>query len=165
MEPTINVDDKDDGLENVRSALLDIQQAVIRQEEDPEQNTLAETVQKYRSMLLNFATLAYLEKPRDAKMLEAVSSLVAQIEKSVRDDRKEKAKKQENDDNRLSFNQMLEAMQNISSGTIKLPTFEVDSFFLDPSRSLLELSEDIKPIKPEELTFGNGLVDLDGNAI
>lgn len=163
MEPTKITENKDDGLESVQSALLDIQQAVIKQEEDPEQNVLMETVQKWRSMILNYATLAYLEKPRDAKMLEAVSALVAQLEKAVRDDRKERAKKQDSDDNRLSFNQMLEAMTSISSGTIKLPTFDVDTFFLDPTKSIFEPTQDFKVIKPEELETGNGLIDIDGN--
>lgn len=151
--------------EQVRSVLLNIQQNLARRDDDQDQNYLVEALQEHRTMLLNYATLTYLNRPKDPKLLEAVTGLVAQIEKAVRDDRKERLKKKENEDNKLSFNQMMEAMKQISAGEIVIPKFEMTHFLLDPSKSLLELNNEIKPIKPEELDQGNTLVDLDGNVM
>ncbi|ASU03447.1 hypothetical protein RISINGSUN_223 [Erwinia phage vB_EamM_RisingSun] len=156
------VDNKVD-TEEVTKVLLNIQQQLARNDEDVDQTFLVDALQQHRSMILNYATLQFVKKPNNPKMLEAVTTLVAQLEKAVRDDRKERLKKKENEDNKVSFNQMLDAMKKISNGEINIPTFTMDSFMLDPSQSLLSIREGIKPINTEELEMGNQLVDLDGN--
>lgn len=133
-------------------------------DEDVEQVSLVTALQKNRQFLLQFAMRAYMEKPNSASLLEGVTSLLDHMEKSVRNDRKERSKKQESQDNKLSFQQMLEAMQMIKTGTIALPTFDVSSFLLDPTVSLVE-GLDVKPINEHELVQGNAVVDIDGNAV
>lgn len=147
--------------EEVTKVLLNIQQQLSRTDEDVDQNYLVDALQQHRSLILNYATLSFVNKPNNPKMLEAVTTLVAQIEKAVRDDRKERAKKKDADDNKLSFNQMLDAMKQISSGAIAIPTFNMDGFMLDPTFSLMR--DDMKPINTDELAMGNELVDLEGN--
>lgn len=92
--------------------------------------------------------------------------MLAQMEKTIRDDRKEKAKKKENENNALGFSQLMEALGNISSGNIKLPSFDMKDFILDPSKPLIdEEDKSMEPIKLEELEQGNKLVDLDGEPV
>lgn len=149
--------------EEVTKVLLNIQEQLARNDEDVDQKYLVDALQQHRSMILNYATLSFVKKPNNPKMLEAVTTLVAQLEKAVRDDRKERAKKKDAEDNKISFNQMLDAMKQISNGEINIPTFKSTSFILDPTQSLLTLRETIKPISADELEMGNGLIDLDGN--
>lgn len=149
----------------VEKALENIRNCLARTEEDPDQKSLVDAVQESKALLLNFATLSYIQKPNNPKMLEAITSLIAGIEKTVRDDRKEKAKEKEKEDDKVSFNQMLDAMKEISSGNIQLPSFNIGSFILDPSKSLTATSPTINPITQAELTQGNGLVDLQGEVV
>jgi len=90
--------------------------------------------------------------------------LLAHMEKAIRDDRKERMKKQENQDNKLSFNQMLEAMSMIKTGAIQIPVFDVSSFMLDPSVSLTD-GLDVKPINEAELVQGNQIISIDGTPV
>lgn len=152
------------GLE-VDAALMEIVKNLVKTEEDEEQEGLVTSIQKHRSLLLKFATLAYMKKPSSAMLLSSITSLVAAMEKAVRDDRKEKAKKEENQSNQFSFAQIVESLNAIAKGAVVTPTFELTSFILDPSKSLMEIADGFKPIKSEELTQGNSLVDMDGNAI
>ncbi|EBV8434065.1 hypothetical protein NFI00_000158 [Salmonella enterica] len=163
MDYEDNVADNKVDTEEVTKVLLNIQQQLARTDEDVDQTYLVDALQQHRSLILNYATMSFVKKPNNPKMLEAVTTLVAQLEKAVRDDRKERAKKKDSEDNKLSFNQMLEAMKQISSGEINIPTFKMDSFMLDPTQSLMTICEGIKPINQEELEMGNQLVDLEGN--
>lgn len=130
-------------------------------EEDKEQVSFVVALQKNRKFLLEYAMKAYMERPSSAN-LEAISSLLSHMEKAVRDDRKERAKKQENQDNAISFKQMLEAMSMIKKGEITLPTFDVTNFILDPNVSLIEGVSGIKPIQPQELQQGMVTLDING---
>lgn len=165
-KPAVPAADKTQVMElEVEKALENIRGCLARTEEDPDQRALVDAVQESKALLLNFATLSYIQKPNNPKMLEAITSLIAGIEKTVRDDRKEKAKEKEKEDDKVSFNQMLDAMKEISSGNIQLPSFNIGSFILDPSKSLTATSPTINPITPAELTQGNGLVDLKGEVV
>lgn len=132
--------------------------------EDQDQTKLVTLIQENRALLLQYAMSQYLLNPKSASLLEGVTSLIGQMEKTVRDDRKERTKKNEAENNIVSFNQMLDAMKSISSGKIIVPAFDMSDFILDPGKSLLT-SPDIAPIKPDELVMGNGLVDLEGEAV
>jgi len=142
-----------------------LRKALTADLEDEDQNKLVEAIQQGRALALNYAMMQYLSKPSSASLLEGVSSLLGHMEKTVRDNRKEKAKKKEGETNVLAFNQMLEAMKSISSGAVALPVFDMSNFLLDPNKSLLEGVKEVAPIKPEELVQGNSLVDIDGNAV
>jgi len=146
-------------------AMETLRKALVIDLEDEDQNKLVEAIQQNRALLLKYAMQQYLSKPTSASLLEGVSSLIGHMEKTVRDNRKEKAKKKEGETNVLAFNQMLEAMKSISSGAVALPVFDMSSFLLDPNKSLLDTAKDVAPIKPEELVQGNSLVDIDGNPV
>lgn len=149
---------------NLDEVLALLKSTLEPKEDDVEQVSFVSALQKNRQFLLQYAMRAYMEKPGSASLLEGVTSLLGHMEKAIRDDRKERMKKQENQDNKLSFNQMLEAMQMIKVGTITVPTFDVSSFMLDPNKSLVE-GLDIKPINEEELVQGNQLATIDGEAV
>jgi hypothetical protein len=142
-----------------------LRKSLIADLEDEDQNKLVEAIQNSRALMLKYAMQQYLSKPSSASLLEGVSSLLGHMEKVVRDNRKEKAKKKEGETNVLAFNQMLEAMKTISSGAVTLPVFDMSGFMLDPNKSLLEGNKDAAPIKPEELVQGNSIVDIDGNTV
>lgn len=146
----------------VITALEQIRNTIEQSEEDPDQKSLITAVQHNKYILLNYAMLAYQRNPTNPKMLESITSLLAQIEKTVRDDRKEKARAKEKEDDKLTFNQMMEAMKQISSGQIQLPVFNIGSFLLDPNKSLLPENTTVNPITPAELEQGNELVDING---
>ena len=155
--------DADD--EVIKGILLDVQNALSHDEEDIDQVSLVNALQQHRTLLLNYATKAYINKPNNPKLLEAVTSLVAQLEKAVRDNRKERERKKDRDDNRATFNQLVDAMKNISSGKIDVPTFNMQNFILDPSKSLFEINPGMVPIGDQELEQGNKIVDMSGEAI
>lgn len=147
----------------VERVMLLLAEANQQDENDPAQKNLTGAIQKYREMLLNIATRSYLEKPGNPKLLEGLISLLGQIDKSVRDDRKEEAKKVEREDNKVSFNQMVEAMKMITNGTLAAPSWGDAPTWLDASDSDIDLS-DIK-IKDAELDLGRIQLDLDGNVV
>lgn len=162
QSPTPMVDKKrriDD--DNLNEVLALLQQTLVPNEEDTEQVSFVTALQKSRQFLLQYAMKAYMEKPGSASLLEGVSSLLGHMEKAIRDDRKERMKKQENQDNKLTFNQMLEAMSMIKTGAIQVPVFDMSSFMLDPSVSLVE-GLDVKPINEAELVQGNEILSLEG---
>jgi len=150
--------------ENLNEVLALLQQTLTPTEEDQEQVSFVTALQKNRQFLLQYAMKAYMEKPGSASLLEGVTSLLAHMEKAIRDDRKERMKKQENQDNKLSFNQMLEAMSMIKTGAIQIPVFDVSSFMLDPSVSLTD-GLDVKPINEAELVQGNQIISIDGTPV
>lgn len=145
-------------MERMRKALED-------NPEDVDQTELIKVIQGNRAHLLQYAMGQYLQNPKSASLLEGVTALITQMESTVRNDRKERTKKKDAENNVLSFNQMLDAMKNISSGSIVIPHFDMSDFILDPNKTLLTVAEDIAPIKPEELVQGNELIDIDGNAV
>jgi hypothetical protein len=151
--------------DEVAEAMNSLRKALVLDLEDEDQNKLVDAIQQNRALLLNYAMQQYLAKPTSASLLEGVSSLIGHMEKTVRDNRKEKAKKKEGETNVLAFNEMLEAMKTISSGVISLPVFDMSGYLLDPTKSLLDPTADIAPIKPGELVQGMQLVDIDGNAV
>lgn len=159
------LDDLDAAGREVDTMLIEIVSNLQRKEEDIDQDQLTTSLQKHRALILKFATLAYLKKPTSAMMLTSLIALIGSLEKSVRDDRKERAKKEEGETNQISFNQIIESLNAISQGAVVTPTFNLTSFILDPTKSLLDVENEFRPIRPEELQQGNALVDIDGNPI
>ena len=147
----------------VTGVIENLRVAMMGTEEDLDQETLVKVVQTSRSFLLQYAMQAYLDNPKNAGLLEGVTQIIAQIEKTVRDDRKERAKKKDSEGNRVSFNQMLEALQGIQKGSINLPVFEFTQFILDPSMPLIADADLTSSINPAELVMGVMLADIDGN--
>lgn len=138
--------------------------SALTEDEDEDQKSLVTILQKNRKYILRYAMQQYIANPKSASLLEGVTSLIGHMEKTIRDDRKERMKKQENQDNAISFKQMLDAMSMISSGTLNLPKFDLVTFMPDPNQSLLA-GLDVKPINEHELVQGNQLVNIDGEPI
>lgn len=147
--------------EELQAVLALLASTLEAKEDDKDQVSFVVAVQKNRKFLLEYAMQDYMIKPTSAK-LETITSLLAHMEKVVRDDRKERAKKQENQDNILSFNQMLDAMSMIKKGSIVLPTFDLSNFMLDPNKPVVGIEDGAKPIGAEELVMGNQIVSIDG---
>lgn len=141
-----------------------MRKALQENPEDVDQKELVKVIQENRAHILQYAMGQYLQNPKSASLLEGVTSLIGQMEGAVRNDRKERAKKQDAENNVISFNQMLDAMKGISNGQIVIPHFDMSDFILDPGKSLLTQA-DVSPIKPEELVQGNELIDIDGNTV
>lgn len=147
----------------MKAALEELRSAMIGSEDDPDQNALVKVIQRNRAFLLEYALSAYIDNPKNAKLLEGVTQIIAQIEKVVRDDRKEALKKKDQDNNKVGFNQMMEALQNISNGSVRMPTFNFNDFILDPGKSIIANHPKMDPIGEQELLQGNSLIDLEGN--
>jgi hypothetical protein len=149
----------------VQGMIQALQQAMSGDLDDTDQEQLIKTLQNNRSHILKYALQAYLNKPNSASLLEGVNALLGQIEKTVRDDRKERAKKRDAEGNRLVFNQMLEAMDKIAGGHVAMPSFDYTAFILDPNKPLVDVTTLSKAIKPDELKQGISICDIDGNPI
>lgn len=150
--------------ENLHEVLSLLAATLDPTEEDKEQVSFVVALQKNRKFLLEYAMQDYMIKPSPAK-LETITSLLGAMEKVIRDDRKERAKKQENQDNVVSFKQMLDAMSMIKQGTIALPVFDLSNFMLDPNQSVIAGETGIKPIGEAELVQGMVTLDLDGKVV
>lgn len=135
--------------------------------EDNDQIGLVSTIQKYRTVLLEVASLAYIKsKGNNPKLLDAIVSLIGNLEKTVRDDRKEKAKKKEKEDNKATFNQLIEAIGVITNKQIETKP-ELGLVILDPTVSLYDTAtnENVGKINPAELSLGIIQLDIDGNEV
>jgi hypothetical protein len=152
-------------MDKMGKVLEELREAMTGTEEDIDQEALVKMVQKNRAFLLEYAMAAYLDNPKNGELLGSVTSIIAAIEKCVREDRKERMKKKENENNALGFNQLMEALGKISNGAVKIPVFDMQDFILDPSKSILPGGGNVEPIKDEELQMGNSLVDLDGEPV
>ena len=120
----------------MKAALEELRNAMVGSEDDPDQNALVKVIQRNRAFLLEYALSAYIDNPKNAKLLEGVTQIIAQIEKVVRDDRKEALKKKDQDTNKVGFNQMMEALQNISNGSVRCqPSTSTSLFLIQINRS------------------------------
>lgn len=150
--------------DKMKVVIEELRAAMVGTEEDIDQTEMVKQIQKNRAFLLEYAMGAYIDNPRNGELLGSVTSIIAALEKCIREDRKERMKKKDQENNAIGFNQMMEALQNISSGGIRMPVFDFKDFILDPSKTIVT-SQDMEPIKPDELVQGNSLVDIEGNAV
>lgn len=147
----------------VRATLQALFAANQQDENDPNQRALIQAIQKHRGVILDNATAAYLKRPNDPKLLDALNSLIGALEKSVRDDRKERERAKDKEENRASFNQLIEAMTQLNQGMVNIPTWGEGSFIIDMDKELDELLDDQPKIRPDELEVGCISLDFDGN--
>ncbi|MNM09002.1 hypothetical protein D3C81_190820 [compost metagenome] len=152
-------------MDKLGKVIEELRLAMNGSEEDIDQETLVKMVQKNRAFMLEYAMAAYLDNPKNGELLGSVTSILAAVEKSVREDRKERMKKKDAENNKLAFNQMLDAMQSINNGSIKMPVFDLSDFILDPNKSLVPENSTMLPIQEGELVQGNSVVDIDGNPV
>lgn len=151
--------------DKMKRVIEELREAMVGDEEDIDQIAMVKMIQKNRAFLLEYAMGAYLDNPKNGELLGSVTSIIAALERTIREDRKERSKKKENEDNAISFNQMMDALQNMNSGSIKLPTFDFGEFILDPSKSIIGDRKFFNPINEHELDQGIQQLDFDGNKI
>lgn len=124
------------------------------------ENELINAVQKQRALLLDIATTTFLHKPNNPKLLDAINSVIAGIEKTIRDNRKEKLKDRELEDNKTNFGKFVNALNEISNGKVNIPTYENLPFILDPLKPVIDIdSNSSLEITEGELTQGREYVD------
>jgi hypothetical protein len=124
------------------------------------ENELINIVQKHRTLVLDIATQTYISKPNNPKLLDSINTILAQLEKAVRDDRKERLKDKELEDNRANFATFANALNEITAGRIVVPNYGTQAIILDPMAPMINLS--VNPddeIKGEELYQGHQIVD------
>ncbi|BAW98408.1 phage protein [Vibrio phage pTD1] len=151
--------------QTVKGILQQLFEANRKDEEDPSQRNLVSSIQQLRGLILDNATAAYLKRPNDPKLLDALNSLVGALEKSVRDDRKEAERNKDREENRASFNQMIEALGSLNNMEIQLPTWGEGSFIINMDAELDELLADQPKIREDELVQGQVYLDFDGEAV
>ena len=94
--------------------------------------SLLNIVQKQRKLILDIATSTFLKKPNNPKLMDSINTLLGQMEKSVRDDRKERLRDRELEDNKANFATFVNALNEVANGRLTLPTFSNTSLNLDP---------------------------------
>lgn len=152
----------DDKLKTVqdKDALIAAINKLLRGPQDKEsESELIRTVQKQRNLLLDIATQTFINKPNNPKLLDSINTILAQIEKTVRDDRKEKLKDKELEDNRANFATFVNALTEISAGKVVMPTYGNGSFVLDPMAPIIIIEDPDDEIKPEEISQGHMTID------
>lgn len=113
-------------------------------------------LQKQRSLILELMLDNFMRRA-DAKMGDAINTLMSQMEKSVRDDRKEAVKAKEMETSKETFALFAKSLSAVTDGSLIIPNFGPSSLLLDPMKALVDSKE--AKIKPEELLMGNILVD------
>lgn len=117
---------------------------------------LVDYVQKQRTLILELMLQQFMKRP-DPKMGDSLNTLMGQIEKSVRDDRKEALKAKEMETSKETFELFAKSLSAVIDGKISIPTFGASSLLLDPLQTLIDPLK--AKIKPEELVQGNVLVN------
>jgi hypothetical protein len=125
------------------------------------ETSLINIVQKQRKLVLDIATQTFISKPNNPKLLDSINTILAQMEKSVRDDRKERLKDRELEDNKANFATFVSALNEITAGKISMPTFSSAPLPLDPfaDAKLFETDNPDEDITEEEKFQGRQILD------
>lgn len=151
--------------EEIKSIMQELTLATVKDELDPKQNALIATIQRLRGKIIDAATFAWLKSPNNPKLLEGLSALLTQTEKSVRDDRKEAERAKDKEEDKATFNQLVEAMAMLADNRIAVPTWGDHSYFLDPNMTFADVNAEAGKIKAGELELGVTQLDMDGNVV
>lgn len=150
---------KSDVMLKDKDVLISNINAILKKDQNSEtENELINLVQKQRTLLLDIATQTYISKPSNCKLLDSINTLIGQLEKSVRDDRKEKAKAKEMEDNKTSFAAFVNALNEVANGKLVIPNYGDMGIILDPLKPVTQLDSETM-IKVEELAQGLIVVD------
>jgi hypothetical protein len=125
------------------------------------ETSLLRIVQKQRKLILDIATQTFINKPNNPKLMDSINTLLGQMEKSVRDDRKERLKDRELEDNKANFATFVSALGEISAGRIKMPTFADFPMSLDPfgDHKIFTTDNPDEEITEEEKFQGRQILD------
>lgn len=150
---------KNDLLIKDKDVLIANINAILKKDPSKEsENELISLVQKQRTLLLDIATQTYISKPGNCKLLDSINTLIGQLEKSVRDDRKEALKNRELESNKANFASFVNALNEVAAGKLEIPNYGDMGIILDPLKPVTQLSSESQ-IKSEELDQGLIIVD------
>lgn len=145
--------DKDELIAQIQ-AVLDAGHSVENE------NSLIGLMQSQRRLLLDIATQTFINKPNNPKLLDSINTILAQMEKTVRDNRKERLKDRELEDNKANFATFVNALNEISAGRIKMPDYGDMAIVLDPLAPVIQFDDDPdNEIKDEEFVQGRQILD------
>lgn len=140
--------------------IAEINAILAKPDSKESENELIKMLTNQRTLLLDVAMHTYISKPSNCKLLDSINTLIGQLEKTVRDDRKERLKDRELEDNRANFSTFVSALNEITAGKLVLPNYGDQAFILDPLKPIHELSYDER-IKEGETTQGRMEIDAD----
>ena len=150
---------KSDVMLKDKDVLISNINAILKKDQNSEtENELINLVQKQRTLLLDIATQTYISKPSNCKLLDSINTLIGQLEKSVRDSRKEVQKAKEMEDNKTSFAAFVNALNEVANGKLVIPNYGDMGIILDPLKPVTQLNSETM-IKAEELAQGLIVVD------
>lgn len=150
---------KSDAMLKDKDVLISNINAILKKDQNSEtENELINLVQKQRTLLLDIATQTYISKPSNCKLLDSINTLIGQLEKSVRDNRKELQKAKEMEDNKTSFAAFVNALNEVANGKLVIPNYGDMGIILDPLKPVTQLDSETM-IKAEELAQGLIIVD------
>lgn len=141
----------------VKDCIKDIQ-SIFDAGYSPENGAkLVSYIQRQRSLLAEVMLRKFVDKP-DPKMADAMNTLFGQMEKSVRDDRKEIVQGKQMETSRETFELFSKTLRAVTEGELKIPDFGSQSLMLDPMQPLMDEKE--ARIRPGELITGRQAVDI-----
>lgn len=125
-----------------------------------EESNLIKMVQRQRTLMLDIATQTFISKPNNPKLLDSINTLLAGLEKTIRDDRKERLRDRELEDNKANFATFVNALNEVTAGKLTIPNYGNMAIVLDPMAPMLGLSDDPDDgIKHDELHQGRQIVN------
>lgn len=117
-------------------------------------------VQRQRTLMLDIATQTFISKPNNPKLLDSINTLLAGLERTVRDDRKERLKDRELEDNKANFATFVNALNEVAAGRLVMPNYGGQAIVLDPMAPLPGLSNNPDDaISDDELYQGRQMVN------
>lgn len=150
---------KSDVMLKDKDVLISNINAILKKDQNSEtENELINLVQKQRTLLLDIATQTYISKPSNCKLLDSINTLIGQLEKSVRDSRKEVLKNKELESNKANFASFVNALNEVAAGKLEIPNYGDMGIILDPLKPVTQLNSETM-IKAEELAQGLIVVD------
>lgn len=159
IHPAPPSDDKLKTVQDKDALIAEINKLLKGPQDKEAESTLINTVQRQRNLLLDIAMQTIINKPNNPKLMDSINTILAQIEKTIRDDRKERLKDRELEDNRANFATFVNALTEVSNGKIVMPTYGSGSFVLDPLAPIIRIEDPDDEIKPEEIMQGHHIVD------
>lgn len=140
--------------------IADINKILAKPDSKEVETELIQMLTNQRSLLLDVAMHTYISKPSNCKLLDSINTLIGQMEKTVRDNRKEKLKDKELEDNRANFATFVSALNEVAAGKLVLPNYGDQAFILDPLKPIHELSYGER-IKEGETIQGRQEIDVE----
>lgn len=159
IHPAPPSDDKLKTVSDKDALIADINKILKGPQDKASESELVTMIQKQRTLMLDIATQTFINKPNNPKLLDSINTILAQLEKTVRDDRKERLKDRELEDNRANFATFVNALNEVAAGKLVIPNYGNQAFVLDPLAPIIRIEDPDEEIKDDELYQGRQIVD------